>query len=73
MAKKDVENLLIAGGEDEKLRTKYDTLKTKEDFVAMALKDGYNFTMDEFDAVLNESGDSFDLIGNPAKRQIWWK
>ena len=35
MAKKDVENLLIAGGEDEKLRTKYDTLKTKEDFVAM--------------------------------------
>ena len=73
MAKKDVENLLIAGGEDEKLRTKYDTLKTKEDFVAMALKDGYNFTMDEFEAVLSESGDSFDLIGNPAKRQIWWK
>jgi hypothetical protein len=39
----------------------------------MAAQDGYDFTLEEFDAVLNESGDSFDLIGNPAKRQIWWK
>jgi len=73
MAKKYVEELLIAGGENESIRMKYDTLKTKEDFVAMAATDGYEFTLDEFDAVLNESGDSFDLIGNPAKRQIWWK
>ena len=73
MAKTNVEALLIAGGENETVRMKYDVLKTKEDFVALAAKEGYEFTLEEFDAVLNESGDSFDLIGNPAKRQIWWK
>jgi len=73
MAKINVEALLIAGGENEGIRMKYDTVKTKEDFVAMAANEGYEFTLEEFDAVLNESGDSFDLIGNPAKRQIWWK
>lgn len=73
MAKKNVEELLIAGGENEDLRMKYDALKTKEDFLGMAAAEGYDFTLAEFDAVLNESGDSFDLIGNPAKRQIWWK
>lgn len=73
MAKINVEALLIAGGENEAVRMKYDVLKTKEDFVAMAMTDGYEFTFEEFDTVLNESGDSFDLIGNPAKRQIWWK
>ena len=73
MAKKNVETLLIAGGESEDLRLRYDVLKTKEQFVETAVSDGYDFTIEEFDAVLNESGDSFDLIGNPAKRQIWWK
>jgi hypothetical protein len=73
MAKINVEALLIAGGENPAIRSKYDTLKTKEDFIAMAAADGYEFTLEEFDKVLNESGDSFDLIGNPAKRQIWWK
>lgn len=73
MAKINVEALLIAGGENEAVRMKYDVLKTKKDFVTMAAADGYDFTLEEFDAVLNESGDSFDLIGNPAKRQIWWK
>ena len=73
MSKKNVEELLIAGGENEELRMKYDKLKTKEEFVSTAVKEGYDFTIEEFDAVLNESGDSFDLIGNPAKRQIWWK
>ncbi len=73
MSKKSVEDLLIAGGGNEELRMRYDSIKTKEDFIALAVKEGYDFTVDEFDAVLNESGDSFDLIGNPAKRQIWWK
>lgn len=73
MAKNNVEEFLIAGGENEKMRMKYDALKTKEDFVEMAVQDGYEFTVEEFDQVLRESGDSFDLIGNPAKRQIWWK
>ncbi len=73
MAKKNVEALLIAGGESAKVRDKYDAIKGKEDFVAQAVADGYDFTINEFDDVLRESGDSFDLIGNPAKRQIWWK
>ena len=73
MSKKNVETLLIAGGEKEELRMKYDTVKTKEDFVTLAANDGYEFTLEEFEAVINESGDSFDLIGNPAKRQIWWR
>ena len=72
MAKKNVEELLIAGGENESIRIKYDALKTKDDFIAMAASEGYDFTQEEFDEVLKESGDSFDLIGNPAKRQIWW-
>ncbi|MCK4997900.1 MAG: Nif11-like leader peptide family natural product precursor [Anaerohalosphaera sp.] len=73
MSKKSVEELLIAGGENEELKMRYDSIKTKEEFIALAITEGYDFTLDEFDAVLNESGDSFDLIGNPAKRQIWWK
>ena len=73
MAKKSVEELLIAGGESEEIRMRYDGCKTKEDFIALALEEGYDFTVEEFDEVLRESGDSFDLIGNPAKRQIWWR
>ena len=73
MSKKSAEELLIAGGENEELKMRYDSIKTKEDFIALAITEGYDFTLEEFDAVLNESGDSFDLIGNPAKRQIWWK
>ena len=73
MSKKSVEDLLVAGGENEELRMRYDSIKTKEDFIELAAREGHDFTLNEFDAVLNESGDSFDLIGNPAKRQIWWK
>jgi len=72
MAKKDVENLLIAGGEDKQVRAKYDVPGTMEEFVTMAAEDGYNFTVEELDAVLKESGDVFEKNGNPPKRQIWW-
>ena len=72
MAKKYVEELLIAGGENSDLRLKYDSIKNKEEFVATAVEEGYDFSIEELDMVLQESGDSFDLIGNPAKRQIWW-
>lgn len=72
MAKKDVEDLLVAGGEDKGLRAKYDVPATMEDFVALAAADGYNFTVDELDAVLKESGDIFEKNGNPPKRSIWW-
>ena len=72
MSKAKVEELLIAGGGDVKMRLKYDAIKTKEDFVAEAKQDGYEFSVEELDAVLRESGDSFDLVGNPTKRMIWW-
>lgn len=72
MAKKEVERLLIAGGEDHSLRARYDAIKEKEAFVENARAEGYEFSVAELDEVLRESGDSFDLIGNPAKRQIWW-
>lgn len=73
MAKKNVEELLIAGGADEKLRGKYDALKTKDEFIAQAKTDGYDFTVEELDAVLRESGDAFESFGNPPKRMIWWQ
>lgn len=72
MSKKNVEELLIAGGSDEALRSKYDALKTKEEFVSLAENDGFSFTVADLDEVLRESGDSFESFGNPAKRMIWW-
>jgi hypothetical protein len=72
MAKKNVEELLTAGGTDEKLRSKYDVLKTKQEFIAMAEADGYLFTQQDLDDVLRESGDAFESFGNPPKRAIWW-
>ena len=72
MSKKNVEELLIAGGADEKIRTKYDALKTKEEFIVLAQTDGYVFSVQDLDDVLRESGDSFESFGNPSKRMIWW-
>lgn len=72
MPKENAEKLLIDGGENEAIRMKYDAIKEKEDFVAMAVSEGYDFTIDELEDVLRESGDSFDLVGNPRKRLIWW-
>lgn len=73
MSKKNVEELLIAGGADENLRGKYDQLKTKEEFVALAEIDGYVFSVQDLNDVLRESGDSFESFGNPPKRVIWWQ
>lgn len=72
MSKKNVENLLIAGGENEPIRIKYDAIKTMDEFITTAGEDGYEFNQAELDDVLRESGDSFESIGNPAKRMIWW-
>ncbi|MBM9518204.1 Nif11-like leader peptide family natural product precursor [Desulforhopalus vacuolatus] len=72
MSKKNVEALLIAGGEDKHLRAKYDVPGTREEFVVLAAADGYDFTIEELDAVLKASGDVFEKNGNPAKRSIWW-
>jgi hypothetical protein len=72
MAIKEVERLLIAGGKDKVLRLKYDEIGTKELFVSSANEDGFDFTIEELDMVLRESGDSFESYGNPRKRGIWW-
>lgn len=72
MSKKNVEDLLVAGGEDEKVRLKYDAIKTMEEFIETAHKDGYEFTAEHLEEVLRESGDSFESYGNPPKRGIWW-
>ncbi|MCW5199407.1 Nif11-like leader peptide family natural product precursor [Desulfobulbus sp. F1] len=72
MAKADVEKLLTAGGKDKKIKAKYDVPATKEEFVALAVQDGYSFTVEELEAVLKESGDVFEKYGNPPKRSIWW-
>lgn len=72
MAKKEVERLLIAGGKDKVLRLKYDEIETKPLFVEVANAEGFDFTVNELDDVLRESGDTFDSYGNPRKRGIWW-
>lgn len=72
MAKKNVEELLIAGGENEDIRKKYDAIKTMDEFITIAGEDGYEFSQAELEDVLRESGDSFESFGNPAKRMIWW-
>ncbi len=73
MSKKNVEEFLIKGGEDKVLRLKYDTVDEMETFVSMANEEGFDFTMEEFQTVLKESGDSFESFGNPRKKAIWWK
>jgi len=72
MSKKNVEELLIAGGADEELRKKYDSVKSMDDFISLAEQDGYTFSGDDLEEVLRESGDSFESFGNPPKRMIWW-
>ena len=72
MARKDIENLLIAGGEDKHVRAKYNEPGSKEEFVTMAAADGYDFTVDELSDIIKESGDIFEKNGNPPKRSIWW-
>ena len=73
MSTKEVERFLIAGGSDETIKYKYDTLEPKPAFVAAANEDGYDFTEAEFDQVLRENGDDFESYGNPRKRSIWWR
>jgi hypothetical protein len=72
MSKKNVEDLLVAGGENESIRLKYDVFKTMEEFTEVAGSDGYKFAVTDLEEVLRESGDSFESIGNPAKKLIWW-
>jgi hypothetical protein len=72
MSKKDVEALLIKGGEDKKYRLKFEDIDDKQKFADLAKEDGFEFTVEELDEVLRESGDAFESFGNPRKKQIWW-
>lgn len=73
MSRENVERLLLAGGKDKDLRAKYNAFETKEEFVASAVQDGYDFTIEELDKVIAEEGDSFESAGNPRTRNIWWR
>jgi hypothetical protein len=72
MSAKEVERFLIQGGADKAFKLKYDELEPKSAFIAEANKDGFDFTEEEFDAMLKSSGDSYESYGNPRKRGIWW-
>lgn len=72
MSKEAAEKLMIAGGEDKYLRLRYDAIEPMPDFVALANKEGFDFTEEELKAVLKENGDDFASSGNPRKRNIWW-
>ncbi|CAA6677165.1 MULTISPECIES: Nif11-like leader peptide family natural product precursor [unclassified Lentimonas] len=71
MSKENVEKLLEAGGSDKELRIKYNVIETKEEFVATANAEGYDFTSDELDEVLKEEDFTFESYGNPRTRGIW--
>jgi len=71
MSKQNVEKLLFAGGADKVLRLKYNQIETKEKFVLAAAADGYEFTVEELDEVLNDEDLSFESEGNPRCRSIW--
>ena len=71
MSKESVEKLLLKGGSDKTVRLRYNSIETKEKFVEEAGKDGFDFTVEELDAVLVEEDLSFESSGNPRTREIW--
>jgi hypothetical protein len=71
MSKNNVEKLLFAGGADKAIRLKYNQIESKENFVATAAVDGYEFTLAELDEVLKDEDMSFESEGNPRCRAIW--
>lgn len=71
MSLEKVDELLTRGGSDLEFRAKYNAVVSKEAFVALAAKDGYDFTIEELMQMINENGDTFESYGNPPKRSIW--
>ena len=53
MAKESVEQFLIDGGENEKMRNSYDSIREMDEFVARANTEGYDFTKEELESVLS--------------------
>jgi hypothetical protein len=71
MSKNNVEKLLLAGGADKAVRLRYNQIETKEKFVAAAAADGFEFSIEDLDAVLKDEDMSFESEGNPRCRSIW--
>ncbi len=71
MSKESVQEVLDKGGDDRQFRVKYDNTFSMDKFVALAKEDGFDFTVEELEAVLKENGDSFESYGNPPKKGIW--
>ena len=71
MSEKNVQAFLDKGADDRKFRVKYDNCFSMEKFCAMAEEDGFEFTVEELQAVLRANGDSFDSYGNPPKKGSW--
>ncbi|HRF89610.1 MAG TPA: Nif11-like leader peptide family natural product precursor [Desulfobacter postgatei] len=71
MSEENVQAFLDKGADDRKFRVKYDNCFSIEKFCSMAKEDGFEFTVEDLQAVLKANGDSFDSYGNPPKKGIW--
>lgn len=72
MSRQEAERLFIDGGKSKEIREKYNEPESHEEFVSLAAKDGYDFSVDDLKEALRLSGDSFQTYGCPRKRSIWW-
>ncbi|MBN2625446.1 MAG: Nif11-like leader peptide family natural product precursor [Spirochaetales bacterium] len=68
MSRKSVLDFLDKGADDRNFRVKYDNCFSIAKFVELAGEDGFEFSVDDLNAVLKENGDSFESNGNPLKR-----
>ena len=71
MSEENVQAFLDKGADDREFRVKYDNCFSIEKFCALAKEDGFEFTVEDLQAVLKANGDSFDSYGNPPKKGIW--
>ena len=64
--------MIPVGGRSNIDVTFSEEVEEMDEFVVVAAADGYEFSATELEEVLRESGDSFESIGNPSKKLIWW-
>lgn len=72
MSKQEAERLFIDGGKSKVIRQKYNEPESRDEFVALAKQDGYDFDVNDLNEALRSSGDSFETYGCPRKRSVWW-
>ncbi|MDC7220536.1 MAG: Nif11-like leader peptide family natural product precursor [Spirochaetales bacterium] len=71
MSRQNVLDFLDKGADDREFRVKYDNCFQIDKFVEMAGEDGFEFSIEDFEKVLKENGDTFESSGNPPKKLIW--